>query len=406
MQFLRNGEEMSQVPKFHILTISNAVKYVIDKISNSWQSLRNAIAIGDIIMSHFTAFPLVLAAAMMAAAPVPAGEPDLVRADRFVELPTGERLFVREVRRPGAASEAKSAVLLIHGARVPGVASFDLPVAGGSLAADIAADGHVVYVLDLRGYGASSRPVAMDRPPDKSAPLMRTEDVVADISAAVDGIAKWSDVSRISLVGWATGGHWAGAYASRFPQTVDRLILYNTLYGGSDQHPTLGTGSPLENPDRPGTFNVHAFGGYRLNTRPSLFTAWDDSIPAADKAQWRDPAVAAAYGDAALASDETASTRQPPSFRSPSGAMADSFELAFDRRQWSAAALTMPVLVIRSGRDFWSRPEDAKTIVDEAPKAERLNIPDATHFVHLDRDAAGRGVFLDAVKRFFDRPEE
>lgn len=57
----------------------------------------------------------------------------------------------------------------------------------------------------------------MDRPPDKSAPLMRTEDVVADISAAVDGIAKWSDVSRISLVGWATGGHWAGAYASRFP---------------------------------------------------------------------------------------------------------------------------------------------------------------------------------------------
>ncbi|WP_287258016.1 hypothetical protein [Mesorhizobium sp.] len=50
-------------------------------------------------MSHFTAFPLVLAAAIMAAAPVPAGEPDLVRADRFVELPTGERLFVREVRR-------------------------------------------------------------------------------------------------------------------------------------------------------------------------------------------------------------------------------------------------------------------------------------------------------------------
>ncbi|TIM69632.1 MAG: alpha/beta hydrolase, partial [Mesorhizobium sp.] len=143
-------------------------------------------------MSHFTAFPLVLAAAIMAAAPVPAGEPDLVRADRFVELPTGERLFVREVRRPGAASEPKSAVLLIHGARVPGVASFDLPVAGGSLAADLAAGGHLVYVLDLRGYGASSRHVAMDRPPDKSAPLMRTEDVVADISAAVDGIAKWS----------------------------------------------------------------------------------------------------------------------------------------------------------------------------------------------------------------------
>ncbi|WP_292720471.1 alpha/beta fold hydrolase [Mesorhizobium sp.] len=357
------------------------------------------------MMSHFTVLPLVLTAAMMAAAPASAGEPDLVRVDRFVELRTGERLFVREVRRLGAASEANSAVLLIHGARVPGVASFDLPVAGGSLAADLAADGHLVYVLDIRGYGASSRPAAMNRPPDQSAPLIRTEDVVADISATVDAIAKWSDVSRVSLVGWATGGHWAGAYASRFPQTVDRLVLYNTLYGGSDRHPTLGTGSPLENPDRPGTFSIQSFGGYRLNTRATLFNAWDDSIPVADKAQWRDPAVTAAYGDAALASDETASTRQPPSFRSPSGAMADSFELAFDRRQWPAAALTMPVLVIRSGRDFWSRPQDAKTIVDEAPKAERLDIPDATHFVHLDREAAGRGVFLDAVKRFLDRSE-
>ncbi|TIW14613.1 MAG: alpha/beta hydrolase, partial [Mesorhizobium sp.] len=119
-------------------------------------------------MSHFTAFPLVLTAAAMIAAPAPAGEPDLVRADRFVELRTGERLFVREVRRPGAASEANSAVLLVHGARLPGVASFDLPVAGGSLAADLAADGHLVYVLDVRGYGASSRPAAMNRPPDKS----------------------------------------------------------------------------------------------------------------------------------------------------------------------------------------------------------------------------------------------
>ncbi|TIX70749.1 MAG: alpha/beta hydrolase, partial [Mesorhizobium sp.] len=64
-------------------------------------------------MSHFTAFPLVLTAAAMIAAPAPAGEPDVVRADRFVELRTGERLFVREVRRPGAASEANSAVLLV-----------------------------------------------------------------------------------------------------------------------------------------------------------------------------------------------------------------------------------------------------------------------------------------------------
>ncbi|WP_312417655.1 alpha/beta fold hydrolase [Comamonas sp.] len=347
--------------------------------------------------THIAAFAL---AAAFAISPVFAGEQSMSRRDHFVDLISGERLFVREVRRPGAPAEVNSAVLLIHGARVPGIASFDLPVESGSLAADLAAAGHLVYILDLRGYGASSRPVAMDRPSTASSPLMRTADAIADIAATVDAITEWSGDPQVSILGWATGGHWAGAYAARYPKAVDRLVLYNTLYGGSGEHKMLGRGSPLDDPSRPGTFNAAAFGGYRLNTRGSLFTAWDNSIPAADKTSWRDQRVANAYADAALASDTTAGMRQPPSFRSPSGAMADSFELALDQRQWSAAALAMPVLVVRSELDFWSRPQDAQAIVAEAPRAKLVTIPDATHFAHLDRDKAGRGAFLAAVTQF------
>jgi pimeloyl-ACP methyl ester carboxylesterase len=331
-----------------------------------------------------------------------AEDPVMTRTDRFVELPSGERLFIREVRRPGEPTETRSAVLLVHGARVPGVASFDLPVPGGSLAADLAAAGHLVYLMDLRGYGASSRPAAMQQDPAASEPLMRTGDAVADIAAAVEAVIEWSGDPEVSLVGWATGGHWAGAYAAENPRTVEKLVLYNTLYGGAGEHRTLGHGSPLEDPANPGSFNASAFGGYRLNTRASLFPAWDDSIPIADKSSWRDERVMAAYAEAALASDPTANSRQPPSFRSPSGAMADSFELAIGRRQWNASALGMPVLVIRSGRDFWSRPEDAQAIVEEAPRAELVTIGDATHFVHLDRDHAGRAEFLAALTRFLE----
>lgn len=334
--------------------------------------------------------------------PAVASEASVSRKDQFVELNSGERLFIREVRRPGAPADINSAVLLIHGARVPGIASFDLPVAGGSLAADLAATGHLVYILDLRGYGASSRPAAMDRAPDASAPLMRTGDAVADIAAAVDAITEWSGDPRVSILGWATGGHWAGAYAVKHPETVDRLVLYNTLYGGSNEHKTLGRGSPLDDPGNPGSFNAAAFGGYRLNMRASLFTAWDNSIPSADKTSWRDERVANAYADAAIASDSSSGKRQPPSFRSPSGAMADSFDLALDRRQWSAAALAMPVLVVRSERDFWSRHQDAQAIIAEAPKAKLLTLPGATHFVHLDRDKAGRDAFLTAVTQFLE----
>lgn len=331
-----------------------------------------------------------------------AAEPTVVRTDRYIDLVSGQRLFVREVRPTGSPAKTISAVLLIHGARVPGVASFDLPVPAGSLAADIAAAGHLVYILDLRGYGASSRPSAMEQSPSAAGPLIRTDDAVADISAAVDAISEWSGDTRVSIVGWATGGHWAGAFAAKSPQTVDRLVVYNMLYGAASTHETLGNGSPLEDPQKPGSFNTSAFGAYRLNSRESLFTAWDKSIPANDKTSWRDERVAEAFADAALASDETSASRQPPSFRSPSGAMADSFELAIGKRQWPASALTMPVLVIRSGRDFWSRPEDAQAIVDEAPRAELVTIPGATHFVHLDRPHVGRDAFLTAVTRFLE----
>ncbi|ATA23056.1 hypothetical protein BIY26_10430 [Brenneria goodwinii] len=85
--------------------------------------------------------------------------------------------------------------------------------------------------------------------------------------------------------------------------------------------------------------------------------------------------------------------------------MADSFELAIGNKQWQASRLTMPVLIIRSERDFWSRPEDADALAQEAPNAQTLTIPAATHFVHLDRDEAGRGRFLSAVSRFL-MPED
>lgn len=163
--------------------------------------------------------------------------------------------------------------------------------------------------------------------------MIRTADAVTDIGHAVQAIQTWSGAPRVNLLGWATGGHWAGAYAAQYPQNVERLVLYNTLYGGSAHHPLLGRGSPLDDPQNSGHFNAAKFGGWSLNTRDSLFVAWDNSIPVADKTQWRDEPVKRAYADAALASDSTSQRRTPPSFRAPTGAMADSFELAIGRKQ-------------------------------------------------------------------------
>ena len=61
---------------------------------------------------------------------------DVSRFDFYVESDPGIHVFIREVSIPRSPA-SQEPVLLIHGARVPGVASFDLPVEGGSLAADL-----------------------------------------------------------------------------------------------------------------------------------------------------------------------------------------------------------------------------------------------------------------------------
>lgn len=346
-------------------------------------------------------FAPLLAAAAVA---VPA-HADVVRSDHFVDGEPGVRLFVREVLREPAADAERPPILLLHGARVPGVASFDLPVAGGSLAADLALAGHAVYAMDARGYGQSTRPREMSRPPEASPPLVRSPAVVRDVAAVVDWIRSRRDVERVALLGWATGAHWLGYYATLHPDRVSHLILYNLLYGGSSEHPSIGHGSDLEDPEHAGRFHAEAFGGYRFSTADSLFPAWDRSIPVEDKSAWRDPAVAEAYAEAALASDPTSGRRTPPSFRAPSGALEDSFYLATGRQLWDASLILAPTLILASELDFWSRPADRPVLeahLTHAPAVRVVELPQATHFVHLDRTERGRDRFLREVLAFLE----
>src|SRR5262249_18125246 len=182
---------------------------------------------------------------------------EVQRQDFFVDSDPGVRLFVREVRVGGSGRIGKPIVLL-HGARVPGLASFDLPVPGGSFAAALAQFGFDVYVVDGRGYGRPTRPKEMDEPPNSHAPLVRSDEAVRDISALVDSVRRRRHVARIAILGWATGGQWGGYYASLYPEKVSALILLNSLYRGSSQHPFIGHGTDSEDPAQPNHFNQAA----------------------------------------------------------------------------------------------------------------------------------------------------
>jgi pimeloyl-ACP methyl ester carboxylesterase len=270
-------------------------------------------------------------------------------------------------------------------------------VPGRSLAADLARNGHRVFVLDARGYGASDRPAALDAPPLENPPAVTGEQVVEDLASLVDWLRATTRHDQVDLVGWATGGHWAAWYASAFPRRVSNLVVLNSLYGALDGHPMLGRGSVYEDPERPGHFDDERHGAYRLSDGPSLLSGWDASIPVEDKSTWRAPEVASAYVAHALASDPTSGDREPPSFRAPNGAMTDSFQLAIGQQLWDAGRITARTLVLRGELDFWSRPGDLSTLAADLRRAKEVRavqLDGATHFAHLDRDNHGRAQLL------------
>ena len=331
---------------------------------------------------------------------MPQTQPQLHREDLFASSDPGIRIHIREVRLNSI--NFCSAILLVHGARVPGVASFDLPVPGGSLAADLARRGFCVYIIDIRGYGDSTRPPEMDQPPQNHPPLVRSVEAVHDIDVAIGLIRKRTNTSRVALFGWATGAQWAGYYATLHSDKLNHLILLNALYGDDAPQPLMGHGSDMEDPAHPGQLNP-SVGAYRRNTAESLLAGWNRNIPIDDKNAWRDPAVAEAYVQAAMTSDPQTNSHNPPCFRSPNGAMEDSFYLATGRQLWDASFIYVPTLVLASERDFWSRPADREKLQHDlvhAPSVKIVVLPNATHFVHLDRPERGRQQLLDQMITF------
>jgi len=324
------------------------------------------------------------------------------RDDFQVTTNDGVRLCVRELRPP-AGIERGEPLILLHGARVPGIASFDLAVPDGSLAADLAVHtGRPVYVMDARGYGCSQRPPELDQPAGANRPVVHAHDVARDIAAVVAAVRQRSNGTKVALLGWATGGMWAACYTAQHPEQVAHLVTLNALYGGADRHAQLGPGSPVSDPAHPDRLNP-TIGAYARNDANSLVPGWDKSIPIPDKAAWRDPALVAAYQKAALDSDPQSGTQDPPAFRAPLGAIEDSFYQASGRRLFDASSITANVLVIRCEHDFWSRPEDAQAFAHDAVRAASLRVVTlrgATHYVHLDRPQHGRKQLLQEVVSF------
>ncbi|WP_231969742.1 alpha/beta hydrolase [Polynucleobacter necessarius] len=85
---------------------------------------------------------------------------------------------------------AEKTLLYVHGSTYPAETAFDLTLGGTSWMEYMASHGYDVWLVDLRGYGKSTRPPEMDQPADQNPPIVRTDVAVREVSSAVDYILK------------------------------------------------------------------------------------------------------------------------------------------------------------------------------------------------------------------------
>ena len=162
------------------------------------------------------------------------------------------------------AFRPERSLLFVHGATYPAHTSFDLKLDGVSWMDYVAARGYDVYLLDIRGYGKSTRPKEMDDKAEANAPIVRGVTAVKDISAVVDFILKRRNISRLNLMGWSWGTTLMATYTTQNAGKVERLVLFAPSWIRSTPSLVAAPG-PL--------------GAYRTVTREQAKTRWYTGVP-------------------------------------------------------------------------------------------------------------------------------
>jgi pimeloyl-ACP methyl ester carboxylesterase len=300
----------------------------------------------------------------------------------------GVQLYVRNKRlRSLATFKPDNIVLFVHGATYPAETSFDLQLDGLSWMDYIASRGYDVYLMDVRGYGRSSRPAEMDEPANRNPPIVRTSTAARDYEAAVDFVLKRRGVAKLNVLAWSWGTAIAALYTSRSNAKVNRLVLYAPLWVRQTKSLT-DTGGAL--------------GAYRVVTvdnakkRPTGIPAGKKPMPDA----WLEAWVRATF-----ASDPVGAKGNPPFVRAPNGVELDG------REYWSAgkplynpANIRVPTMLIVAEWDADTPVHMAQTLFPKLVNAEPKRlvvIGDGTHGVMMEKN---RMQLFREVQLFLDEP--
>jgi pimeloyl-ACP methyl ester carboxylesterase len=198
-------------------------------------------------------------------------------AGQKIDLFVRERVAAELLEQGSGKAFERKVVLMVHGGFSPATLAFDVPYRDYSWMERLAKDGFDVFAMDMTGYGRSGRPM-MDDPcnlfaahqkrlvpktlPEPCSPryayeLVNSDSETADINAVVDFIRRLRGVDKVSLIGWSGGGIRTGTFATRYPEKVDRYVIWASS-NYSRKNPDLAP--PLPKPGAPMLMQTRAVG--------------------------------------------------------------------------------------------------------------------------------------------------
>jgi pimeloyl-ACP methyl ester carboxylesterase len=302
----------------------------------------------------------------------------------------GIEIYVRNKRPASLATfSPERTVVFVHGATYPASTCFDLQLDGFSWMEYIAARGFDVYLLDLRGYGRSTRPPEMAAPSEANAPIVRSETAVKDIGTVVDHVLARRGIPRLSLIGWSWGTALMSLYTSRNPAKVERLTL--VAPGWLRTTPSLVRSGP------------GPLGAYRMVTREQARERWLTGVSEEARETLIPPGWFDAWADATWATDPVGAEQTPPVIRAPNGVLQDGAEYwQAGRPIYDPTTIAVPTLLVVGAWDRDTPPRMAQTIFPllvSSPGKQYAELAEGTHTIMLEKN---RLALFETVQEFLE----
>jgi pimeloyl-ACP methyl ester carboxylesterase len=277
-----------------------------------------------------------------------------------------EGLTTRDGRRLAYRRIGEGPTLVCHGGG-PGFASLYL--------ADLAGLGEELELVlpDPRGTGESTKP--------RDSRAYEIDDYVADLEELREHLG----LERLQLLGHSHGGLVAIAYAARYPERIERLILASTLARFSPEQEAAmeeaverASGEPWYE-DARAALEAESAGDFET----------DDEL--AELALREFPFYFARYGGDERAYLDTLRSERPnaDALRLFNKELVPVFDLRPDLPRIAA-----PTLVIAGEADFITGPPSAAELGEGIPDARTVLLPETGHFVFIEAPAAFREAVL------------